>query len=148
MKTMKYLLTFVMTVTVMLLAASRAMAQTPIPITCGQTINGAITNATQLGIYSFNGTAGQVVRFVFQWQCATWGAMEIYYPGTTMPATNIVSACNGNALDLTLPSSGTYALFVHSASQTPGADYNETGNYQLTVQTVTGGGCNTTPIAC
>ena len=142
MKTMKYLLTFVMTVTVMLLAASRAMAQTPIPITCGQTINGAITNATQLGIYSFNGTAGQVVRFVFQWQCATWGEMEIYYPGTTMPATNIVSACNGNALDLTLPSSGTYEFIVHSQG------YNSTGSYQLTVQTITGGGCNPRPIAC
>ncbi len=112
------------------------------PIVCGQTINGAITNDTQIDLYSFTGTAGQVVSFVFQWGCYNGGEVDIYYPGASSPSNILSAGCSGNIVTVTLPSSGTYTLFVHETG------YNGVNSYQLSVQSITGGGCNSTPIAC
>ncbi len=90
------------------------------PIACGQTIASNTGTATEIDVYTYAGTAGQVVSFVFNWSgndyCNNAGEMDIYYPGASLagpPSTNVTSDCSGNQLILTLPSSGTYYLLVH-----------------------------------
>jgi hypothetical protein len=117
----------------------------PTPIVCGQPLSSNLTYAVESDPYQFVGTAGQVVSVMFNWNwfgCGGVGEVDIYYPGSTVPATNVTAACTGTNIDLTLPSSGTYALFVHQQG------YNGTGAYQLNVQSISGGGCNPTPIDC
>ncbi|MGO9528937.1 MAG: InlB B-repeat-containing protein [Verrucomicrobiia bacterium] len=119
----------------------------PTPISCGQTLLSNVTSyATESDPYHFVGTNGQVVSFVFNWSgndyCNNAGEMDIYYPGSTVPATNVTADCSGTNIDLTLPSSGTYMLLVHEQG------YNGIGSYQLSAQSITGGGCNPTPISC
>ena len=46
------------------------------------------------------------------------------------------------ATNLTLASSGIYTILLHS----PG--YNSSSAYQMSLQSLTGGGCNGTPVAC
>ena len=114
-------------------------------ITCGQTV---VTNTafnTQMDAYSYAGTAGQVLSI------ALWGPItcaydtmvaDIYSPDGQL-LTTLTPPCNtGGALNLTLTNSGTYTIVVHEYF------YRYTASYSLSLQSVTGGGCNGRTITC
>ena len=112
------------------------------PIACGQTVTNTTSYPTDMNAYDYIGTAGQVVSLAFSWSCGNAGQVDVYYPGASAPSVTVSAGCGGNATNLTLPSSGTYTLFVHQSG------YSGTGYYTMSVQSVTGGGCNSKPIAC
>jgi hypothetical protein len=118
------------------------------PITCGQTVSSNTSINTQMDAYSYNGTAGQELVF------ALYGPLNCGSPYQTMSADiydpegqyleSVTSGnCNtGAAIGMTLTNSGTFTILVHCAA------YNRTGGYSLSIQSTTGGGCNSTPITC
>ncbi len=125
------------------------------PISCGQTIGSNTTFDAEMDTYSYVGTSGQVVSVSMYGPlgCACSINMpisaDIYSPGgqyLTSVTTAYYGGCNclynGGATTLTLTNSGTYTILVHAAA------YNASGAYSLSLQSVTGGGCNSTPIAC
>ena len=118
------------------------------PIACGQTVSTNTSYNSEMDAYSYAGTAGQVLSF------GLYGPLNYYSPYQAMNADiyspsgqlvgTVVSGNNntGGALKVTLTSSGIYTILVHCNN------YNATGYYSLSIQSVTGGGCNSTPIAC
>ena len=113
------------------------------PISCGQTVSNATTVPTQIDQYSFPGSAGQVLSFAF-WVGNGGNNMQadIYNPGGQLLA-SLVDYNGGSALNLTLTNSGIFTILVHAQG------YAAINNYALSIQSVTGGGCNTLgPIYC
>jgi hypothetical protein len=114
------------------------------PITCGQTVAGTTTSPSQIVQYSYNGTAGQVLSFAFVGgvNCPDGLQLQadIYNPNGQLITT--LYGCGPQSANLTLTNSGTYTILVHADG------YGLTGSYALSIQSVTGGGCNSTPIAC
>jgi hypothetical protein len=66
---------------------------------------------------------------------------DIYSPDGDW-LTNVTTSCGGNAVNIGLPATGIYTILVHMAN------YNQTGSYALSVQSVTGGGCSGVTIPC
>ena len=94
--------------------------------------------------YSYTGSAGQMVSLAFYWSNGNYGipgTVDVYSPSGQW-VTNVTVSGNGAAANWTLPSSGTYTLLVHATS------YNVTSGYALSIQTTTGGGCNSSAISC
>jgi hypothetical protein len=110
-------------------------------IKCGQTVTGTTTSPSQSIPYSYAGSAGQMLKFGFWWSDCTGGCADVYGPGDQLVGSVSVE-CSGGELNLTLPSTGTYTILVHSCA------YNSTGSYALSLQSLTGGGCNSRPIVC
>jgi hypothetical protein len=120
----------------------------PTPIACGQTIATNTSFVTQMNAYSYAGTAGQelVIALYGPLNCnppyQTMSA-DIYSPSGQYLTTVTSGNCNtGAAISMTLTNSGTFTILVHAAA------YNRAGGYALSIQSVTGGGCDSTPIAC
>src|SRR5208283_3279011 len=112
-------------------------------ISCGQTVGNTITNVTQVDQYSYAGTAGQILSIGFgSWtQSGNPMTADIYNPSEQM-VTNVAVANDGKGIRLTLASTGTYTILVHVVN------YDDTGSYYLSIQSVTGGGCNGKGITC
>ena len=119
------------------------------PIACGQTVTGGTAHQSEMDAYSYTGTAGQLLA-VALWgfsSCTYHYAMvaDIYNPSGQLLTTFSAGSCSsdpGGSGTLRLSSSGTYTILVHEAG------YRATGSYSLSIQSETGGGCNSTPIAC
>ncbi len=115
------------------------------PIACGQTITGSTTSSSQIVVYSYNGTAGKILSFALDGfgNCFNGDQVEadIYDPNGKL-LTTLGGACGPQAANLTLALSGTFTILVHDSS------YDQTGTYGLSVQAVTGGGCESRAIAC
>ena len=125
-----------------------ASAQTP--ITCGQTVANTTTTPSQVDQYIFTGTAGQVLSFSLWsslYSCANPMVADIYTSGAQL-LTTVTAGCEstsyggGGAVRLSLTNSGTYIILVHNAGNL------HTSSYALSVQSVTGGGCNSQAISC
>jgi hypothetical protein len=111
-------------------------------ITCGQTVASNTTSPSQIVQYSYNGTAGQMLSFALFWGCcAGTEAADIYNPSGQW-VTNVTAGNGGNAIALTLPSSGIYTILVHNVG------YGNAGGYALSVQSLTDGGCGGTNLLC
>ena len=67
--------------------------------------------------------------------------MDIFYPGASSPSTNLLANCGGSVLKLTLPTTGSYTLWVHSQN------FSGANGYQMTIQSITSP-CNVTPVVC
>ena len=118
------------------------------PIVCGQSIASNTVFNSEINAYSYVGAAGQDLSF------ALYGPLDclspyqsmnadIYSPSGQYLATVASPNCHaGTAINMTLTNSGTYTILVHAAS------YNGTGNYQLSIQSIIGGGCDGQPIVC
>jgi List-Bact-rpt repeat protein len=118
--------------------ASRAQTA----ITCGQTIANSTTLTSENDQYTYAGTAGQMLSVGFFWNSCTGGAADIYKPNGQL-LTTVLADCNGgHAINITLPSTGTYTILVHADA------YNVTASYELSIQSVIGGGCDFKTIAC
>jgi hypothetical protein len=122
-----------------------------VSISCGQTVENTTTSASQIDQYSYAGSAGQVLSFaLFGYTGTTSASMEadVYSPGGQLLTSVSVNGNanggygDGEAVNLTLTSSGTFTILVHSSA------YNHTGSYSLSVQSVTGGGCNSKSLTC
>ena len=115
-------------------------------ILCGQTVGAATTFNSEMDSYSYAGTAGQMIS-VALWgpaNCNSGGdttIADIYNPSGQLVA-SLSSGCGGAAMNLTLTNSGTFTILVHESA------YQRTVSYQMSIQSVTGGGCDSTPIAC
>ena len=115
------------------------------PIACGQSVSANTSPPTEMDAYSYAGTAGQTLIFALHWSWCydgNTGTADIYGPSGQW-VTNVTAYCGGAAIKLTLPSSGTYTILVHASYFNIGSQ-----SYILTIQSPTGGGCNSTPIAC
>src|ERR1039458_5812715 len=88
------------------------------------------------------GTTGQRLSFAF-WGSRSGPSADIYSP-SGQPLATIYGVANGEpgAVNLTLTNSGTYTILVHAVN------YDVTGSYGLSIQSITGGGCNSTPVVC
>jgi len=112
----------------------------PISVACGQTSSRAITNSVDMNAWSYNGTAGQSLLFALWCNCGAACVADIYKPsGQWM--TNVSTECGWSETAVTVPSSGTYTILVHSAA------YNSTFNYRLGIQFYPAG-CNDGTITC
>ena len=112
------------------------------PVVCGQTVSSATSEVTETDVYSYAGTAGQVVTLAFNWGCYSGtGQLDIFYPGANSPSNSVTAGCSSSVIKLTLPSTGIYYLFVHEAG------YNGANSYQINLQSITSP-CNVTPVPC
>ncbi|MGD1019655.1 MAG: hypothetical protein ABSA12_10100 [Verrucomicrobiia bacterium] len=114
-------------------------------ISCGQTVASNTTLHAEMDAYSYAGTSGQVISVSLAASvpnCNYSVAADIYNPGGQLLGTAPANCYGGGAVNLTCTNSGAYTILVHSSS------YSATTSYSLDLQTATGGGCNTTPIAC
>jgi hypothetical protein len=114
------------------------------PIACGQTLNRSISQASEIDAFSYAGTAGQTLSlgFVGSSSCSYgYNASADLYSPTGQKLTTL-SHCGTRSVNLTLPATGTYTILVHDD------DYAQTSDYGLSIQSFTGGGCASTPIAC
>ncbi len=115
-------------------------------IACGQTVANTTTYYSQMDPYSYVGTAGQMLSLAL-WgpaTCTSGGdttVADIYNPSGQLVA-SLSSGCGGAAMNLTLTNSGVFTILVHESA------YRRTVSYQMSIQSVTGGGCNDTAIAC
>ena len=115
-------------------------------IACGQTVAATTTDNSQMDPYSYLGTAGQMLSLAL-WgpaTCTSGGdttVADIYNPSGQLVA-SLSSGCGGGAMNLTLTNSGVFTILVHESA------YRRTVSYQMSIQSVTGGGCNGTAIAC
>jgi len=111
-------------------------------LACGQTVTTNTSFNTQMDAYSYTGTAGQMLSFALFWGCcAGTEAADIYNPSGQW-VTNVTAGNGGNAIALTLPSSGIYTILVHNVG------YGNAGGYALSVQSLTDGGCGGTNLLC
>jgi hypothetical protein len=119
-------------------------------ISCGQTLTNTTTTASENDQYNFAGSAGQVIA-VSIWASINYSSdsmvADIYSPGgqlltTASAGRSSVQGNSGGAVNLTLPSSGTFTILVHDSA------YISTANYALSLQSVIGGGCNGFTIPC
>ncbi len=117
-------------------------------ISCGQTLASSTTNNSEMDAYSFVGSAEQIVS-VSIWSSLTDGGMEadIYNPNGKLLASLTAAFQNssgnsGAALNLTLTNSGTFTILVHDSG------YVQTASYALSIQSLTGGGCDPKVISC
>ncbi len=119
------------------------------PITCGQVVGNTTTTANQIDQYTYTATAGQQLSF------ALWGpsdrserysmVADIYTPGGQLITTLVVgyrSIDRGASQLLTMTNGGTYTILVHENG------YRLALDYSMSIQSVTGGGCNATAISC
>src|ERR1017187_413795 len=121
-----------------------ANAQTP--IICGQTVARTTTSPAQTDVYSYTGSAGQVLalRLSGPINCgspARFMVADVYSPSGQLLSTFQALCDGGRGTSLPLPNTGTYTILVHEAN------YNATGSYSLSAQLVTAGGCGK-PIGC
>ena len=120
----------------------------PAPISCGQTVANTTTNASENDTYTFVATASQMVSIGLYGplnEYSPYQAMnaDVYSPSGQLVGTVVSGYYNtGGALNLTLTNSGIYTILVHCNK------YNRAGGYSMSIQSVIGGGCNSTPIAC
>jgi type II secretory pathway component PulC len=106
--------------------------------------------------YSYTGSAGQVLSFAL-WSSLGAGeeqgdpmVADIYSPGGQLLTSAVAHGyylgggaySGGGAVNLTLTNSGTYTILVHNYY------YTYTSSYGLSVQSVTGGGCDSRGISC
>jgi hypothetical protein len=110
-------------------------------IVCGQTIASALTNGSQIAAYTYEGTAGQSLTMAFAWGGGDYGQADVYDPNGGW-VTNLYTGGSGTAIWLTLAKSGAYTILVH------GSTYYYANNYNLSVQSFIGGGCNGFTIPC
>ena len=117
-------------------------------ISCGQTVATNTSVQSQMDAYSYAGSAGQVLSFSLWSSLSSCGnpmVVGIYSPGGQL-LTTVTAGCEssggGGAVNLTLTNSGVYTILVHNAG------YLFTSSYALSVQSVTGGGCNPQTISC
>src|SRR2546423_557068 len=100
--------------------------------------------------YRFGTNGGQVV--LLRWEVHRGGAAsslraDAYHSNAklicsmTYPCTS-ATVGGGNVVNLTLTNSGTFTVLVHSSA------YILTGSYAVSIQTVTGGGCNSQSLSC
>ena len=121
------------------------------PITCGQTLTANTSFRSEMDAYTFSGSAGQVIS-VSLWSALGYSygcpiVADIYDPSGQLLASAAANyqsntGAGGGAVNLTLANSGTYTVLVHDSA------YIYTSSYALSLQSVTGGGCNSTPITC
>ena len=115
-------------------------------IACGQTVAATTTDNSQMDPYSYLGTAGQMLSLAL-WgpaTCTSGGdttVADIYNPSGQLVA-SLSSGCSGAAMKLTLTSSGIFTILVHESA------YRRTVSYQMSLQSLTGGGCNGDSIFC
>ena len=118
------------------------------PIVCGQTVATNTSYNTEMDAYSYAGTAGQIVSFGLYGPINRYSPYQafnadIYTPGGQLVSTVASGNFNtGGANTVTLPVSGVYTILVHANN------LNGVGYYSMSLQTLTGGGCDSTPIAC
>jgi putative NADPH-quinone reductase len=113
-------------------------------ITCGQTVTTNTSLNAEIDALRYTGNAGQIMSIGFFWSSAPgvdYGTADIYSPSGQW-VTNVTAIGGGNAVNFTLPSSGTYTILVHALN------YDVTSTYDLSVQSVIGGGCNADSIFC
>src|ERR1035438_4989248 len=140
--TIATLITFLPRAAILGLLLVPRMVLSAASISCGQTVTNTTTIPTHIDQYSFAGTAGQVVSIAFSWTSGSGGTADIYTPSGQIWTNVLADSNGGHAINVTLPASGTYTILVHSDL------YSVTATYRLSIQSPTGGGCNSTPIAC
>ncbi|PWU17169.1 MAG: hypothetical protein C5B50_11815, partial [Verrucomicrobia bacterium] len=116
-------------------------------ISCGQTVSNTTTNSGQVDQFSFSGAAGQMLSVGFWWSYCNVnfqasGTADIYYNPSGQLVATVSAYCGGNATSLTLSNTGTYTILVHASG------YNIAATYNLSLQSVTGGGCASKVIVC
>jgi len=119
-------------------------SETPLPILPNQPVNGSITRDNDFDVYSFEGTAGQVVTISLR---ATSGTLDtillLLDPGSIRVARNddideaLAAGTQGRETDslinaFTLPANGQYLILATRFGSIFGAT---TGGYSLTLQT-------------
>jgi hypothetical protein len=83
-----------------------------------------------------------MLSFAFSWNNNSGGTADIYNPSGQL-WTNVPADSNGgHAINVTLPTTGTYTILVHSDL------YKVVAAYQLGIQSITGGGCDGRAITC
>ncbi|HEX6504593.1 MAG TPA: choice-of-anchor D domain-containing protein [Terriglobales bacterium] len=99
-------------------------------ISCGQVVSGNITSPGQVDSYTFNGNAGQAIRFAALATSGNLCAVAALYN----PSGAVVTAedCNGSTGSIGLSTTGTYTIKVYDHSLT------NTGTYNLSLQFTTG----------
>ena len=112
-------------------------------IACGQTVTGMIRYPSQIDSYTFAGISGQMlsVGFYCYWGPPGNGTVRVYNPSGGL-VTNVTTSGVGTGFNLTLASSGTYTFRVQASV------YTGIANYNLSIQSRTGGGCLGGAIAC
>jgi hypothetical protein len=113
-----------------------------IPLECGSSVTGAITAVAKTVLYSFTGTAGQVVSLTLgagSWSCC----------GDANPVAELFSPTGASVVvfgpsqrEQTLTESGTYTIEVRAG------DFTRTGNYGLSLQCLVPVGANAIPLEC
>jgi hypothetical protein len=112
-----------------------ALCQTP--IACGQTVTNTTTQNNQIDQFAFIGSNGQIVS-VALWVSALDFEADVFNPAGQLQ----VSISTDTATNLTLIGSGTFIVKVHQSS------YAGTASYSLSLQSVTGGGCDSQTLSC
>jgi hypothetical protein len=112
------------------------------PITCGQILTNSTIDITEMDTYNYVGTAGETISLAFWWSNGGgYGQASIYDP-TGQFLTDVTGDNSGGSTTLKLPSTGTYTIMVNSGN------YDNTSLYELSVQSVIGGGCGGFTIPC
>src|SRR5208283_5594184 len=110
---------------------------------CGQSVSADNISYTEAYAYSYTAVTGEMFSIGFGSSTGYGNPMtaDIYNPSGQM-VTNVAVANGGKGIRLTLASAGTYTILVHVVN------YDDTGSYYLSIQSVTGGGCNGKGITC
>jgi hypothetical protein len=101
-------------------------------LTCDQTTNGQITEATQIVPYAFSGISGESLGFSLQSvdnavpRSYVFMEADIYDPNGNL-VKSISNPSGQYTADLTLALTGTYTMLLHASA------YNDTGSYEFTV---------------
>ena len=106
-------------------------------ISCGQTLTNSTSENSEMDAYNFSGNAGQILSMSF-WVSLGGFVADIYTPAGQLQG----SIATDNALNLTLTNTGTFTVLVHHSS------YLAVASYSLSLQSVTGGGCDSQTISC
>jgi hypothetical protein len=115
------------------------------PVSCGQTITNTLSKPTELDAFSYAGSAGEALSLSLAGtgNCFNDGqiaVLDLYSPVGQKLAT--LSHCGNRVTNVTLLASGTYTILVHDD------DYAQPGGYSFSLQSFTGGGCDTKPLVC
>ena len=133
----------------LLLSPSTALATS---ISCGQTVANTTANASQVDQYSYVGTAGQVLA-VSLWSSLSPNpnffhpmVADIYSPDgqllISVSQSEYYTVGSGGGINLALTNTGTYTILVYNST------YAYTASYELSLQSVIGGGCAAQAISC
>jgi hypothetical protein len=117
------------------------MCQTATLISCGQTVSRTTTNVSEIDVYDYSGTAGQVLEVAFWAITSSTMEADIYNPGgqlvKSLNGGAGVDGAGGSSLNLMLTTNGTFKILVYDVGNA------HTNSYSLTVQSVVNGGCDT-----